>query len=60
MKETMEAIIYKRPGVYAYEERPKPTIQNPDDVLIKVLGVGICGTDLHILCLLYTSLLKMK
>lgn len=45
----MEAIIYKRPGVYAYEERPKPTIQNPDDVLIKVLGVGICGTDLHIL-----------
>lgn len=45
----MEAIIFKKPGVYVYEERPKPSIQNPDDVLIKVLGVGICGTDLHVL-----------
>lgn len=45
----MKAIIFKGPGVYAYEDRPKPTIQNPDDVLIKVLGVGICGTDLHVL-----------
>lgn len=45
----MKAIIFKRPGVFAYEERPKPEIKNADDVLIKVLGVGICGTDLHVL-----------
>jgi len=45
----MKAIIYKRPGVFAYEDRPKPKIKKSDDVLIKVLGVGICGTDLHIL-----------
>lgn len=45
----MKAIIFKKPGVYAYEDRPKPQIKNPDDVLIKVLGVGICGTDLHVL-----------
>ncbi len=45
----MKAIVFKRPGLYAYEDRPKPEIRNQDDVLIKVLGVGICGTDIHIL-----------
>jgi threonine 3-dehydrogenase len=45
----MKSIIFKGPGEFAFEDRPKPLIKNPDDVLIKVLGVGICGTDLHIL-----------
>lgn len=45
----MKAIIFKKPGVFAYEERPKPQIQKPDEILLKILGVGICGTDLHIL-----------
>ena len=45
----MKAIIFKRPGVFAYEDRPKPQIRQGDDVLIKVLGVGICGSDLHVL-----------
>lgn len=45
----MKAIIFKRPGEFAFEERPKPQISHDDDVLIKVLGVGICGTDLHVL-----------
>lgn len=45
----MRAIIFKRAGQYAYEERPVPQIRDPEDVLLKVLGVGICGTDLHVL-----------
>lgn len=45
----MKAIVFKKPGEWAYEERPKPEIKNAEDVLLKVLGVGICGTDLHIL-----------
>lgn len=45
----MNAIIFRRPGVFAYEERPRPEIHQPDDVIIRVLGVGICGTDLHAL-----------
>ncbi|MDD4189371.1 MAG: alcohol dehydrogenase catalytic domain-containing protein [Eubacteriales bacterium] len=45
----MKSIIFKRPGLYTYEDRPKPVIKNSDDVLIKVLGVGICGTDIHVL-----------
>ena len=34
---------------FKYDERPKPAIKEKDDVLLRVLGVGICGTDLHIL-----------
>ncbi len=45
----MKSVIYKEPGKWAFEDRPKPAIKNPDDVLLRVLGVGICGTDLHIL-----------
>lgn len=28
-------------------EKSKPEIQNPDDVLIRVRSVGICGSDIH-------------
>ena len=45
----MKAVIYDGPGRWHYEDRPKPIIKNPDDVLLKVKGIGICGTDLHIL-----------
>lgn len=45
----MKAVIFKGPGEFAFEERPKPEVKNEDDVLIKVLGVGICGSDLHAL-----------
>lgn len=45
----MKSIIFKRPGLFTFEDRPKPQIKSAEDVLIKVLGVGICGTDLHVL-----------
>ena len=45
----MQAIVFLGPGRYVYEERSKPVLQNENDVLLKVLGVGVCGTDLHIL-----------
>ena len=44
----MKSVIYKGPGEFAFEDRPEPSIQNPDDVKIKVLGVAICGTDINI------------
>jgi threonine 3-dehydrogenase len=44
----MKAIIYKGPGEFSYEERPMPKIQKSDDVLIKILGICICGTDINI------------
>ena len=45
----MQAVVYVGPGKFKYEQRPKPAIKKKDDVLLRVLGVGICGTDLHIL-----------
>jgi len=28
-------------------EKENPVIQNPEDVLIKVMSVGVCGSDIH-------------
>lgn len=30
-------------------ERPKPTIQEPTDAVVRMLHTSICGTDLHII-----------
>ncbi|MEP6826773.1 MAG: alcohol dehydrogenase catalytic domain-containing protein, partial [Aestuariivirga sp.] len=45
----MKAFVYKGPGQKALEERPKPTIKEPGDAIIKLSKTTICGTDLHIL-----------
>lgn len=45
----MKALVYHGPGKRAWEEKPKPAIQNPTDALIKITKTTICGTDLHIM-----------
>jgi threonine dehydrogenase-like Zn-dependent dehydrogenase len=45
----MIAGVFARQGVLEIQERPEPTIINPDDVLLEVEATGVCGTDLHIL-----------
>ena len=45
----LEATGHGKAVRYVYEDRPEPQITKPDEVKLKVLGVGICGTDLHIL-----------
>ena len=45
----MLAAVFEGDGKLELKDRPKPTLQNETDVLLKVTGVGICGTDLHIL-----------
>lgn len=44
----MKAMVYK--GAYQVEliESPVPFVEKSDDVVLKVLGCGICGTDGHI------------
>lgn len=39
--------LKKEEGVWLYDA-PKPEIQKPSDVLIKMSKASICGTDLHI------------
>ena len=45
----MKALVYHGPGQKAWEDVPKPTLQSDTDVIVRVDGVTICGTDLHIL-----------
>jgi 2-desacetyl-2-hydroxyethyl bacteriochlorophyllide A dehydrogenase len=49
MSEAMQGVVFHGPGHWALEELPKPRIQAPDDVLLRVDRVSICGTDIHIL-----------
>jgi alcohol dehydrogenase len=45
----MKALVYLGPGKKALQERPKPDITAPTDVIVKITKTTICGTDLHIL-----------
>ncbi|MCU1474817.1 zinc-dependent alcohol dehydrogenase family protein [Amnibacterium sp.] len=43
----MKAIVYDRPGSFALTTVDDPEIRD-DEVLLRVLVAGVCGTDLHL------------
>ena len=43
----MDVVICERPGALVAERRPTPT-PAPNEVLVRVRRVGVCGTDMHI------------
>lgn len=45
----MKALVYLGPGRLALEDRPRPPLQSPTDVIVRITMTTICGTDLHIL-----------
>jgi alcohol dehydrogenase len=45
----MKALVYHGPGKRAWEDKPRPTIQEPGDAIVRITTSTICGTDLHIL-----------
>ncbi len=45
----MKALVFQGPGQKGWIEKPKPTLQKPTDVIVKITKTTICGTDLHIL-----------
>ena len=45
----MKALVYHGPGKKSWEEKPKPTIIEATDAVVKIYKTTICGTDLHIL-----------
>ena len=47
--QTMKALVFKDVGKLVLEDRPVPHVQEPDDVVVRVSRVGICGTDVKIL-----------
>jgi L-iditol 2-dehydrogenase len=42
----MRVSVLRQPGVIAVEERPVP-VPAPDEVLVQVGSVGVCGSDVH-------------
>ena len=46
---TMKALVYHGPGKPAWEDKPRPIIQQATDAIVRVTTSTICGTDLHIL-----------
>ncbi|PYC82654.1 alcohol dehydrogenase [Streptomyces tateyamensis] len=45
----MKALTYHGPGRRSWGEVPDPVILDPEDAVVRVDAVTICGTDLHIL-----------
>lgn len=45
----MKALVYKDLGKIVLEERPVPKVTSPQQVLVKIIACGICGTDVKIL-----------
>jgi alcohol dehydrogenase len=45
----MKALTYHGPGRRSWEDKPRPTIQEPTDAVVRIEKTTICGTDLHIL-----------
>jgi alcohol dehydrogenase len=45
----MRALVYHGPGKRAWEEKPRPTIKDAGDAIVRITTSTICGTDLHIL-----------
>jgi len=47
MSESNLSFVLKKALDVSFEQRPKPTIQSPHDVLIAINYTGICGSDVH-------------
>ena len=45
----MKALVYGGPGHRSWESVPLPDLKDPEDAIVRVDAVTICGTDLHIL-----------
>jgi 2-desacetyl-2-hydroxyethyl bacteriochlorophyllide A dehydrogenase len=43
----VKTVILEQPGRFALTDTASPGAPGPGEVLVKVLTVGICGTDLH-------------
>jgi alcohol dehydrogenase len=44
----MRAVVYYGPDDIRLEQVPEPTVQDPEDALVRVTTASICGSDTHI------------
>ena len=45
----MKAVVYAGPGAVRVEDVAEPSVQGPDDAIVRVSRTAICGSDLHLL-----------
>ena len=45
----MKALVYHGPGRKTLADKPKPTLRDATDVIVRINKTTLCGTDLHIL-----------
>jgi glutathione-independent formaldehyde dehydrogenase len=43
----MEAVVYTGPGTVEVRDIPRPHIEHPTDVILRLTSSAICGSDLH-------------
>jgi alcohol dehydrogenase len=46
---TMKALVFHGANKLALEDRPRPTLNEATDAIVRITTTTICGTDLHIL-----------
>jgi threonine dehydrogenase-like Zn-dependent dehydrogenase len=46
-EEAMKAVVYHGVGNIRVEDVPEPSIENPNDAIVRITASAICGTDLH-------------
>jgi len=46
---TMKALVFHGPHCLALEDKPRPTLIEATDAIVRITTTTICGTDLHIL-----------
>ena len=44
----MKAVIYKEKGVFSLEKRPRPSLRDPKDAIVRITLCSICSSDIHI------------
>jgi S-(hydroxymethyl)glutathione dehydrogenase / alcohol dehydrogenase len=44
----MRALVYHGSRDVQIDDKPHPTIQHPEDVILRVTSTAICGSDLHL------------
>ena len=44
----MKATVYHGPRDVRIDDKPKPSIEQPEDIILKVTSTAICGSDLHL------------
>jgi S-(hydroxymethyl)glutathione dehydrogenase/alcohol dehydrogenase len=44
----MKALVYHGPNDVQLDDKPRPTIQNQEDAILRVTTTALCGSDLHL------------